>query len=272
MPAHNQIVGVNIAEHPLTEYQQHLRAVGLADSSVRVYTTALRRMFRHLSENECSDPQMLAYYRASLTTGLRGAMGIAWRHYRDFATLNGVTGLVDLPELTPYRFPHPLYPDVTDLSMQWAFDTVSMITWRELRQMGDPAIINLFDRLEQFHGAPHTSEDQRASPYPTWILTHFSRTADTMTDHRGVEKALLSIYERASRLNAPLIDLKRLYRVFVDRRLRLAAREHIRRDVLEIVEQNIDWPTMYWQLLHLVRGKEPLPVERPDYQREVLFW
>jgi hypothetical protein len=269
----DQIVGVNVAEHPLTEYQNHLRhRVGLAETSVRVYVVALRRMFKHLSEEDCANPQMLAYYRASLSKFLRGAMGVAWRHYRDFAEINGVTDLADLPGLPPYRFPHPLYPDVNDILMQWPLAKAAAVTWRELRQLGTPELVHAFERVEQFHGIPHTSEDALASPYREWVLEHIARSADAMTKHRGVEKTLLAIYERASRLDAPVGDLKRLYAIFVDRRLLLVDRRGLEANVGEILAKEIPWETMNEELLRLIRGNKASFIESVEGRRDLLFW
>lgn len=269
----NQIVGVNVAEHPLTEYQAYLRQVGLSETSVKIYLTALRRMFKHLSEEDCANPQMVAYYRANLSQFLRAPMGVAWRHYRDFAREKDVWGLIDLPALPPYRFPHPLYPDVVDIMAEWLPGKAANITWRELRQIGTPALIRAFERIEEFHGVPHESEDAPASPYREWILTHISRSADTMTDHRGLEKLLLSIYERASRLNAAMVDLKTFYAVFVNRRSQLIKQaSDLREKVTAILESEMPWEAMREDLLIALRGKRMLLVEEPRFRKNILFW
>lgn len=257
------------SEHPLTEYQRHLREYGLSETTVRVYLSSMRRLFSTLSEEDCLNPQMLAYYRASLSSGMRGALGVAWRHYREFAKRNGVTDFPEFVNMPQFRLPHPLYPDVVDLAAMWPLDKAARVTWNDLRKE-DPTFLRLFERIEQFHGEPHTLDIAPACMYPPWVLEHILRSADTITDHHGIEAAMLHVYEVASRMNAPIIDMRTLYAICMEKRTALVRWNKAGENILACVHD--DWPSTFDHLKLYLRGDKPLLVERPEGRRNVLFW
>ena len=263
----------NVAQHPLTEYRKHLKDYGLSENTIQLYVAALRRLFNGTQEEDITDRQFMAYYRGSLSTVYRGALGVAWRHYREFAEKNGVKDLPDFTPIPSVKNVHPLYPDLADIAAAYPLTKAARMTWGEV--MREPEEVRLpFRRVFDFGTKDGIwDEDHVALPYPEWILSHILFSIDRMTK-RPIQKSFLGIIELATRHGISATDLKILYAIFLEKQGDFLHRTTMAGlpEYLKELMGTHDWEWAREPFLRKLRGKTPLACESQPELGRVVFW
>jgi hypothetical protein len=264
---------VNVAKHPLTEYRKHLEAQGLAENTIQIYIAALRRLFNNTNEEDLADKQFMAYYRGNLSPVYRGTLGVAWRHYKDFAEKNGVTGLPDFDSVPLVKNVHPLYPDLADITAAYPLTKAARMTWSEV--MREPEELRVaFRRVFDFGTKDGIwDEDRVALPYPEWILEHILFSIDRMTK-RPIQKSFLNIIELATRRGISATDLKILYAIFLEKQgdfLHRTTMPGLAKHLEELMGSH-DWEWAREPFLRKLRKKTPLACESQPELGRVVFW
>ena len=268
---------VQTAEFPLTEFQHYLRyGKRVAKATIRSYTMALRRLFKHLGEDFTKNPQALASYRMALSPVMRGAMGVAVGHFADFAKEQGIEFKAEFPNIPIIRLPHPAYPFVADIAAALPLSVAANALRSDLGRLPvSQTVRDAFVRLEAFAAltGSRVSDEGLASPYPDWMLELILRAPDTMTDH-GVEKAVLSILETFTRNDFITTEnILLVYEIINRNKAKFMRRERFGKTVESMLEsiQKDPWGTHLQELLEYLRGKEPLAYEK-DFSREGWAW
>jgi hypothetical protein len=191
-----------VPQFPLTEYREYLQKnAGLGEKATHSYVMALRRFFKHLDEREQRNPQMVVFYRASLSPAMRGMLGSAWAHFQEFGKTQGIEDLPDMPHMPQTRFPHPMYPYVAEIAGKANLSTAAQLRPEEVPESIQDAVevLALFARLTG-QGRVDFITGQRALPWDEWVLKQILRAPDVMSKG-SIEKVFLQMLEDLTRIS-----------------------------------------------------------------------
>lgn len=261
------------AQYPLTEFQQSLHG-RISANSIHQTAISIRRAIAHIGLDDLGDPQMLAYYRASLPDKTRNVFGCAWNKFVAWSATNGVVlpQTIDMPKT---RFVHPLWGDITDLTTVWTAESIERMTWSDERvAAAEPEVRAAAHRAFCFlAGRQPTGNDwllprriDSQDPLPAWAITGILRSDERATN-RGVESFWRFIVEVSTRRDITAHELKQAYALLWDHRIPLAKDfdrvKVTRREIEE--DAGLPWNVSHHRLSALA-GAEFGPVG------DLIFW
>lgn len=253
------------SEYPLVEFQQSLQGK-ISPNSIHQTTIAIRRALKHIGPDRIEDPQMLAYYRASLPEKTRNVFGCAWNKFVEWSAGNGVA-LPQTLNMPKTRFIHPLWADVTDMTTYWTPESIERMTWSDERLLGVPEeTVAAARRVFSFFAGRHPAHDDwlvpdridSEDPLPAWVLAGILRSDERATTGI-VERLWRFVVETATRRGVTELELKQLYAGLWDNRTRLGRDpDAIKVTMREIAEDaGLPWTVSHRRIADLIGGQFP---------------
>lgn len=253
------------AEYPLIEFQQSLQGK-IGPNSIQQTTTAIRRALKHIGPEHIEDPQMLAYYRASLPEKTRNVFGCAWNKFVAWSAGNGVT-LPQTLNMPKTRFIHPLWADITDMTTYWTPEAIERMTWSDERLLVVPeeTIAAAKRTFSFFAGRSPSHADwlipariDSTDPLPAWVLTGILRSDERATAGI-VERLWRFVVENATRRGVTAFELQQLYGALWDNRVKLSrdpdAVKVVMREIAEDV--GLPWTVSHRRIADLIGSQSP---------------
>ena len=212
------------SQYPLTEFEKSLHGK-ISPNSIHQTVLAIRRAATRVGPDDLADPQMLAYYRASLPDKMRNVFGCAWNKFVAWASDNGTT-LPETINMPKTRFVHPLWADITDMTSLWTPEAMERMTWSDPRVTSAPEeIITAARRAFTFFAERSPTPTDwllprridSSDPLPSWVIEGILRSDERST--KGVaERHWAHIVTVATRRGVTASELKQLYAGFWDER------------------------------------------------------
>lgn len=265
---------MSVAEFPMSGFDQFMREQNLSEDTRRQMLVAVRRAAKHVGPERLDDPQMLAYYRASLSPALRAVFGCAWSKFVRWAAAQGfqVAETVHIPRT---RLLHPLMPDMTDILACWAPARVVLLRW------GDSAVEEATDeahtaamRVYEFITGhtpikgdcliPFTRRDE--DPMPEWLLESILRSDQRQTEGT-YEKFAGEVILNATRRGITAHQLRTLYAQLWLSRHGLARSSGTLRKLKKILANEKDCP---WA--DSIRHFDNLCGSLPANHEPIIYW
>lgn len=232
----------------MTEFQKFLQTTGLGEASRKQIVTSMRRAIRHLGPERLLDPNEMASYRLTLPEATNRVFVYSWGKFQKYAESLGES-IPDLPKLPTFKIVHPLWADLTDLSIHLNVNALPSMRWRDVLGTTDPDFVEKPARrafefitgrepLEIDWLVPRDASAEGAMPF--WMLDSILRTNPTERD-KDVEKSAFSLLQSSTRRGISASDLKALWRELEACVSTIAGRRRIiRLDALEI-DLNEPW-------------------------------
>jgi hypothetical protein len=228
------------AHYKLTDFQAFLAKTGLIESSQRQVIMAMRRALKHLGPDRLTDENELLLYRMSMPEATRRLFGYAWSKFQPYMESLGEP-VPELPKLNKTQIVHPLWADLTDLSIHLNVNLIPQMRWRDILDSTDMVHEPARRAFEFIVGREPMEIDwalprdaTASSPMPVWMIETILRTNPTDRDSE-VEKAAFGLLQAATRRGIGPIDLKGLWKAVGENLETQAGRRRIvRLDSLEI--------------------------------------
>jgi len=237
---------MSTSAYPMTEFEEFLSKRGLGESSRRQVLLAVRRAIRHIGLERLQDRSELKMYRMSVPDATGRLFGYSWPKFREYMALNGEE-LPELERLPVTKLVHPLWADLTDLTVHLNIHQIEAKRWADIADAGpeiqDPAV----RAFEFVTGRPPMNSDwlvprdaDAKDPMPYWMIDTILRTNAT-EESRDVEYAAFQMLENMTRRGIGATDLRALWDLVTANRDTTKGRRRIIRAVKELNDPSKPW-------------------------------
>lgn len=252
---------MSASDYPMTDFQEFLTKTELIESSRRQVVLAMRRALKHLGPEHLCDLDELMLYRLSMPEATRRLFGYAWSKFQPYMESIGEP-IPDLPKMPSFKVVHPLWADLTDLSIHLNVNMIEAMRWRDVPAAMEPDFVERPARraFEFITGRQPLEIDwlvpRNASadgPMPFWMIDTILRT-NTTERNKEAEKAAFNLLQSATRRGIKAADLKSLWAAVTESFGTTAGRRRmVRVDALEI-DSNEAWGAEDQKLVMSVLG------------------
>lgn len=257
----------------MTDFQKFLKNSGLGESSRKQVVTSVRRALKHLGPDRLLDPAEMLLYRITLPEATNRIFVYSWGKLQKYADSLGES-IPDLPKLPSFKIVHPLWADLTDLSVHLNVNTIPQMRWLDILDAPDPDLAEKPARraFEFITGREPLEIDwlvprdaSGVSPMPFWMLDSILRTNPTERD-KDVELAAFGLLQSATRRGIGAADLKVLWSEVMVSSANIAGRRRLARMGALEIDSNDPWGPEDQNLVLSVLGGKTLK-EVPSEKR-----
>jgi hypothetical protein len=204
------------AQYPLKEFEEFLKTRKLGESSRHQVVLSMRRALKHIGPERLTDRSELMLYRMSMPEATRRLFGYGWSKFREYAEING-QDVPDLPQMPVIKLVHPLWADITDLTVHFNIHQIENLRWIAVKDADETLYAAARRAFEFIAGRDPLDSDWlvprdsgAAEPMPYWMIDTILRT-NAIEDSRDTEKAAFALLENVTRRDITASQLKELW-------------------------------------------------------------
>lgn len=204
------------AEYPMSDFEEFLKKQGLGESSRRQVLLATRRALKHLGTERLHDRSELSMYRLSIGDATDRLFGYSWKKLKAYMAVNG-EDLPDLERAPVFKMVHPLWADLTDLTVYLNINRIETLRWGLAEESGPEIYLPARRAFEFITGRPPLPSDwllprdaAARDPMPAWMIDAILRTNAT-EGSRDVELAAFRLLENVTKRGISAAELRALW-------------------------------------------------------------